>query len=148
MKFVSCDAASWRTPRKDISGRCWCYFILKIRRQGSCEQAHPRPQRQGRCWVTCSLELQVKQTLSDCNAQDVRVCAAYCLSHILKIHAPDSPYNTAQLQVPNHLPVYILSALLKLLQISIPHFCRWALLCPLSYFVVEYIACYEADMWV
>ena len=31
--------------------------------------------------------------------QDVRVCAAYCLSHILKIHAPDSPYSTAQLQV-------------------------------------------------
>ena len=32
--------------------------------------------------------------------QDVRTCAAYCLSHILKIHAPDSPYSTAQLQVP------------------------------------------------
>ena len=34
--------------------------------------------------------------------QDVRVCAAYCLSHILKIHAPDSPYSTAQLQVIPH----------------------------------------------
>ncbi|KAL3130671.1 hypothetical protein ABBQ38_008061 [Trebouxia sp. C0009 RCD-2024] len=30
--------------------------------------------------------------------KDVRTCAAYCLSHILKIHAPDSPYSTAQLQ--------------------------------------------------
>lgn len=35
--------------------------------------------------------------------QDVRVCAAYCLSHILKIHAPDSPYSTAQLQVDDKL---------------------------------------------
>ena len=36
---------------------------------------------------------------SRCGLQDVRGCAAYCLSHILKLHAPESPYSTTQLQV-------------------------------------------------
>ncbi|DBA83186.1 TPA: hypothetical protein ACH3X2_006702 [Trebouxia sp. C0005] len=40
----------------------------------------------------------VQKTVLDHKDKDVRVCAAYCLSHILKIHAPDSPYSTAQLQ--------------------------------------------------
>lgn len=34
-----------------------------------------------------------------CISQDVRVCAAHCLCHILRICAPESPYTTAQLQV-------------------------------------------------
>ncbi|DBA74057.1 TPA: hypothetical protein ACH3X1_010871 [Trebouxia sp. C0004] len=40
----------------------------------------------------------VQKTVLDHKDKDVRVCAAYCLSHILKIHAPDSPYSTTQLQ--------------------------------------------------
>ena len=51
-------------------------------------------------------------TLGHMVLQDIRVCAAYCLSHILKLHAPESPYTTAQLQVSSK-PVETFSMLSK-----------------------------------
>ncbi|KAK9811630.1 hypothetical protein WJX72_007291 [[Myrmecia] bisecta] len=40
----------------------------------------------------------VQKHVLDHKDKDVKICAAFCLSHILRIHAPDSPYNNSQLE--------------------------------------------------
>ena len=84
--------------------------------------AWPRPLQVKLSWTirtrqamqTChsNLCLLTLHTLADvsCNSlhmQDVRVCAAHCLCHILRIYAPESPYTTTQLQVMSKTKTHV-----------------------------------------
>ena len=56
----------------------------------------------------CLLFVAVANIL--CHAQDVQLYVMFCLLHILRLHAPESPFTEVQLQVNpayrHHKPAY------------------------------------------